>query len=74
MKGPGKHGTESASKNRARPRKRIKQTLHHLIIMSGILGGPITGGENLKPTQNKRRKERKGTKELLKRIKKNKNY
>ena len=69
MKGPGKHGTESASKNRARPRKRIKQTLHHLIIMSGILGGPITGGENLKPTQNKRRKRKKRNKRVTKKNK-----
>ena len=62
MKGPGKHGTESASKIVRDHVKRIKQTLHHLIIMSGILGGPITGGEKFKPTQNKRRKRRKGQK------------
>ena len=28
MKGPGKHGTESASKNRARPRKKNKNKLY----------------------------------------------
>ena len=28
MKGPGKHGTENASKNRARPRKKNKSKLY----------------------------------------------
>jgi hypothetical protein len=28
MKGPGKHGLESASKNRARPRKKNRNKLH----------------------------------------------